>query len=107
MNRKPEIIRTIDLGYEQMWVFDGGPHARMRVLYGATWLTGEGDGADSVVGAGSERALRPGRSLIEALVPSRVQIVERAGRGSALLRRWWRAARRTVTRQQFGPVVAH
>jgi hypothetical protein len=107
MRSTTDVIRTIDLGYEQMWVFDGGPQARVRVLYGATWLTGEGDGADTIVGAGSERALRPGRSLIEALVPSRVQIVERAGHGSALLRRAWRVVRRFVTRQQFGPVGAH
>ena len=59
MNTPTETIRTIDLGYEQMLIFDGGRGARMRVLYGAAWLTGEGDPVDAIVGAGSETSRVP------------------------------------------------
>lgn len=76
MKTTAETARTIDLGYEQLFLFDGGPQARLRVLYGATWLTEEGEPGDVVVRAGHEVALRRGRALIEGLGPTRVQIVE-------------------------------
>jgi len=57
-------IRTIDLGYEQMMIFDDGRGDRVRVLYGATWLTREGDGEDTVLRPGAERALGNGAADI-------------------------------------------
>ena len=104
MRHGTETISTIDLGYEQMLTFDGGPGSRLRVLYGATWLTGEGEHGDAVVRGGSEVALRAGRTLVEALEPSRLQIVRGAG-GTSRWRALRQAARRFIARQQWGLVA--
>ncbi len=83
-------VRTIDLGYEQLLVLDGGHDTRVRVLFGGTWLTEEGVGGDAFVRSGAEVALRGGGSaLLEGLEPTRVQIVDARSRGF-----WQRAARR-------------
>jgi hypothetical protein len=109
MRSTTETTRTIDLGHDQMLVFDGGRDGRVRVLSGATWLTNEGDADDTILRAGAELALHRGRTVIEGLEPTRLQIVERAGRGAMLptawLRKLWRGARRHVTRLQFGPLL--
>lgn len=98
-------IRTIDLGHEQMMIFDDGRGDRVRVLYGATWLTHEGEGEDTVLRPGAERALGDGRTLIAALEPTRLQVLGAAGQRRPRLRtlaqRVWRWARRW----QFGPVA--
>jgi hypothetical protein len=83
MNGKAETVTTIDLGHEQLFLFDGGAGARVRVLYGATWLTEEGQPGDAIVGAGDEVPLHGGRTLIEGLRASRVQIVGPARTGLA------------------------
>lgn len=111
MKARAETIMTIDLGYEQMLVFDGGPETRVRVLYGATWLTVEGEPGDAIVQPGAEVALHGGRALIEGLAPTRVQIIERTGRGTGRraaqrLRQAWRSFRRQVERLQFGAATA-
>ena len=80
MRTTTETIRTIDLGYDQMMVFDGGRDGRVRVLFGATWLTQEDDAGDTFLRAGAEVALHGGRTVIEGLEPTRLQIVERPGR---------------------------
>jgi hypothetical protein len=100
-----ETIRTIQLDYDQIWVFDGGRDARLRVLHGSTWLTEEGAAADAVVCAGSEVPLHAGRTLVEALGPTRLELVERTAPGTALrsaLARWRSALRRAVARLQLG-----
>jgi len=76
MKGSAETVTTVDLGYEQMLVFDGGPDARVRVLYGATWLTEEGLRDDAIVGTGDEVALHGGRAVAEGLAPTRLQIVQ-------------------------------
>ena len=91
MNGKAETVTTIDLGHEQLFLFDGGAGARVRVLYGATWLTEEGQPGDAIVDAGDEVPLHGGRALIEGLRASRVQIVGRARAG--LMRRVGRRLR--------------
>jgi len=106
-----EAVTTIDLGYEQLFVFDGGPQARVRVLYGATWLTEEGRPGDTIVGAGAEVALHGGRAVAEGLGPTRLQIVEPRRRGAArrLGHRLLQAAhglRQLVGRLQLGAVTA-
>jgi hypothetical protein len=106
-----QTVRTIDLGYEQMFIFDGGPQARVRVLYGAAWLTEEGEAGDVIAGAGDEVALHGGRALMEGLGPTRVQIVETrppglARRAAAWLRRLALRARRALERQQLGARAA-
>lgn len=76
MRPTAETVTTIDLGYEQLLVFDGGRQARLRVLYGATWLTEEGKPGDAFVGSGGEVALHGGRTVVEGLAPTRLQLVE-------------------------------
>ena len=98
-------IRTIDLGYEQMMIFDDGFGERVRVLYGATWLTQEGDGADTVLRPGVDRTLCDGRTLIGALEPTRLQILSGSAHGRPLLRRLAQRAWRWARRLQLGPVA--
>lgn len=105
MKQPLETIRTIQLDYDQIWVFDGGRDARLRVLHGATWLTEEGRAADAVVCAGSEVPLHQGRTLVEALGPARLELVERARPWASLraaLAGPLRALRRAVARLQLG-----
>ncbi|MEW5881493.1 MAG: DUF2917 domain-containing protein [Pseudomonadota bacterium] len=102
MRWEPTTLRTIDLGYEQMLMFESHPGARVRVLYGSVWLTEEGVPHDSIAGSGDEVALRArGAALLESLAPARVEIVDRAPRAPwhrltdaafAVARRvrWWR-----------------
>jgi len=109
MRTTTETVRTIDLGYEQMMVFDGGRDGRVRVLFGATWLTHESETDDAILRAGAEVALRSGRTVIEGLEPTRLQIVERAGHRAAQPAVWlpgvWRSVPRHVTRLQLGPLA--
>jgi hypothetical protein len=107
MQTRAEVVTTVDLGYEQLFTFDGGPHSRVRVLYGATWLTEEGQTGDSVVVAGGELALHGGRAVAEGLVPTRLQIVEPrprsvARRAGPWLRQAARDLRRLLARLQLG-----
>ncbi|GAB4471545.1 MAG: hypothetical protein OHK0044_14800 [Burkholderiaceae bacterium] len=103
-------VRTIDLGYEQMLVFESRPGAKVRVLYGSVWLTEEGLPQDAIAGSGEEVALRArGAALLESLAPTRVEIVERVPNAPRLWRRLVdfagalaRDARRWRTRLQLG-----
>ncbi len=89
MSRELTVVRTIDLGYEQMLLFESHPGAKVHVLYGSVWLTEEGMPHDAIVGSGEEVALRArGTALLESLGPACVEIVERASRAP----RWWRRA---------------
>jgi hypothetical protein len=111
MKGEAETVTTVDLGYEQLFVFDSGPQGRVRVLYGATWLTEEGEPGDAVIGAGAEVPLHGGRTVAEALAPTRLQIVDRRPRGALrragyLLRRVARELRGRLDRLQFGAVGA-
>ena len=68
--------RTFDLGYEQLLTFLGRPGMRVRVLYGAMWLTEEGRTQDIFAGCGDEVTLRSGGlSVIEGLGAARVQVI--------------------------------
>jgi hypothetical protein len=87
MSWEPMTVRTIDLGYEQMLMFESHPGAKVRVLYGSVWLTEEGLPQDAIAGSGDEVALRArGAALLESLAPSRVEIVERVSHAP----RFWR-----------------
>jgi hypothetical protein len=69
--------RTFDLGYEQLLTFLGRPGTRVRVLYGAMWLTEEGRTQDIFAGCGDEVTLRSGGlSVIEGLGVARVQVID-------------------------------
>lgn len=110
MKRKAETVTTVDLGYEQLFVFEGGREARVRVLYGATWLTEEGQPGDAIVGAGGEVALHGGRAVVEGLGPTRLQIVRARPTGTlqsttGWLRRAARNLREQLGRLQLGTAV--
>lgn len=100
---------TLDLGDGQLHVVEAGRDARLRVLQGAAWLTVEGDPADAVLTAGSEVALCHGRSLIEGVGSTRVQLVVPLGRHprrlAMALRHAWHGLRRHVARLQLGAVA--
>lgn len=98
-------IRTIDLGYEQMLIFDDGRGDRVRVLYGATWLTQEGEDGDALLRPGAERMLCDGRTLIQALEPSRLQVVGAPSARRHPVRTLLRRARRWISRLQLGPAT--
>jgi hypothetical protein len=110
MRPTAETITTINLDHDQVLIFDGGRDGRVRVLHGAVWLTAEGELDDAVLRAGGEAAFGRGRTLIESLVPTQVQVTERAGRTAtrpaAWLRQAWRSARRSVARLQLGATTA-
>jgi hypothetical protein len=111
MKRRVETVTTVDLGYEQLFVFEGGREARVRVLYGATWLTEEGQPGDAIVGAGGEVALHGGRAVVEGLGPTRLQIVESHPNGSLQdaarwLQRLARNLRERAGRLQLGTAAA-
>jgi len=106
-----ETVTTINLDHEQMFVFKGGPQARVRVLYGATWLTEEGRPGDAVIRSGEELPLHGGRVVLEGLAPARVQIVATSRRGALRraadgLSRVLRGARRRLDPWQLGPAKA-
>lgn len=93
MKTYAQTVRTIDLGYEQFFIFAGQPQARVRVLFGGAWLTEEGVAHDSIVGAGDETELRgSGSVLLEAAGPTRVQLIEPAMPAPARSAQWLRRA---------------
>lgn len=106
-------VRTIDLGYEQILLLEGALGTRVRVLYGAMWLTEEGAPGDRFAGAGDEIALHaPGRALLEAVGAGRVEVHTPVARNriARVLAKCTRAitasARRWRAATQLGPVPA-
>ncbi len=106
MSHRPPTLTTIDLDHDQMLVLDHGRDQRVRVLFGGTWLTHEGEAADAFMHSGAEVRLPDGRSVLQGLGRTRLQIMgsdRRAGLDAgAWLRSLWRHVRRQVTRLQFG-----
>jgi Protein of unknown function (DUF2917) len=96
-------IRTIDLSGEQLSVFVGRPGERVRVLFGAIWLTQEGESGDVILGAGTELPLQGGRIVLEALEPARLQVLGQTCWPQPL-QRLARGLRYCATRLQLGPV---
>ena len=94
---------TIDLGHDQLAAFDATPGERLCVLYGAAWLTQEGEPGDSVLRPGDELPLRGGRILVAAIGSTRVQRGG-AARPAGALQRWQRRLRPWIMRLQLGPV---
>jgi hypothetical protein len=77
MTTARQSVRTIDLGYEQMLLIDAQPQTRIKVLYGGVWLTEEGRYEDTFLTRGEEFTLRGrGRSIAQALLPARLELVE-------------------------------
>lgn len=100
-------VSTINLEDAQLLVLDSRFRGRVRVLSGAAWLTEEGETGDAVLDAGSEHALRSGRSLIEGLGASRLRIEMAPASPADRLAGWLRSMRHdvrvAVARLQFGP----
>lgn len=109
MKSTMQTMTTIDLEDAQMLALDGDRHDRVSVLYGATWLTEEGEAGDTVLRAGGEHALGHGRVLIAGLGPTRVRVAVRtervATRLAAWLRRVLQEARWHIARLQLGPAA--
>ncbi|MEO7852141.1 MAG: DUF2917 domain-containing protein [Rubrivivax sp.] len=109
MSHRPPTITTIDLDHDQMLVLDNTRHRRdqrVRVLFGGTWLTHEGESGDAFMHSGAEVQLPDGRSVLQGLGRTRLQITQLHLRGglhaAAWLRRAWHRVRRQITRLQFG-----
>jgi Protein of unknown function (DUF2917) len=77
MNWSPTLIRTVDLGYEQMLLLESHPRTRIKVIYGGVWLTEEGQLQDVFASSGDEVALKSrGLAVVEGLGYARVQVME-------------------------------
>lgn len=102
-------VRTIDLDRDQLLILDDG-RGRLRVLHGAAWLTEEGRAGDAFVEAGAYCSFAGRRTVVGAVAPARLQIVDVAGRHRRPVTAGWqrlvRAVRRQVRRLQFGPLEA-
>ena len=98
--RPMNMVRTIDLGHEQMLVIEDRPGSCVRVLLGGVWLTEERHAQDRFARAGGGLCLQaPGRAVIEAIGPTRLQVfepVKRARDGWRRLVRLVDAARRAL-----------
>jgi hypothetical protein len=54
MSWEPQVVRTVDLGYEQLLVLESQRGAVIRVLHGGVWLTQEGLARDIFAEGGAE-----------------------------------------------------
>ncbi len=73
------LMQTIDLGYDQMLVLREQRGAKVRVLYGGIWLTEEGEPADRFLTGGEAAQVdRDGATVIEALAPTRLELLRPA-----------------------------
>lgn len=88
MSWEPEIVRTVDLGYDQMMVIESQRGALIRVVHGGVWLTEEGLSRDVFAQGGDDLPVEgDGRAVVQGLGYARIELVER--RGTAALARAW------------------
>lgn len=110
MDWGPMLVRTVDLGYEQMLMIESHPRQRIKVIYGGVWLTEEGVLQDAWLANGDEVALKSrGMALLEGLGAARILLLEeprRPGRIaralSSLFGRTLQSARTLRTRLHLG-----
>jgi hypothetical protein len=77
MDHLHTVVRTVDLGYDQLLMLHGRPGTRVKVLFGGIWLTEEGEAGDIFATRGGEVTLRSSkRAVIEGLGPTRVHVIE-------------------------------
>jgi|APLow6443716910_1056828.scaffolds.fasta_scaffold108112_2 hypothetical protein len=77
MDWGPTLVKTVDLGYEQMLVLESHPRTRIKVIYGGVWLTEEGQPQDVFAASGDEVALKSrGLTVVEGLGFARVEVME-------------------------------
>jgi len=87
MSWEPQIVRTVDLGYDQMLVIESQRGALIRVVHGGVWLTEEGLGRDVFAQGGDELPIESdGRTVVQGMGFARIQFVE-TGRSVAFVRR--------------------
>ena len=111
MDWGPMLVRTVDLGYEQMLMIETHPRQRIKVVYGGVWLTEEGVLQDAWLSNGDEVALKSrGMALLEGIGAARIQLLEEPRQPGFIARtlssafsRVLHAARALRTRLQFGP----
>ena len=85
MSWEPEIVKTVDLGYDQMMVIESHRGSVIRVVHGGVWLTEEGMARDVFAQSGEEIPLEgDGRALVQGLGYARVQFVEPRGPGATV-----------------------
>jgi hypothetical protein len=95
MSWEPQIVRTVDLGYEQLLVLESQRGAVIRVLQGGVWLTQEGLARDIFAERGAELPLEgEGRVVVEGLGAARVQLVSAASFSAT--RKWLLNSVRTI-----------
>lgn len=91
MSWEPQVVRTVDLGYEQLLVLESQRGAAIRVLHGGVWLTQEGLARDIFAERGAELPLDgEGRVVVEGLGAARVQLIDAVD--FSALRKWLRDA---------------
>lgn len=96
MSWEPQVVRTVDLGYEQLLVLESQRGAVVRVLHGGVWLTQEGLARDIFAEAGAELPLEgEGRVVVEGLGSARVQLVSTASFPAT--RRWLLNATKSIS----------
>ena len=79
MDWAPMLVRTVDLGYDQMLLLESHPRMRVKVLFGGVWLTEEGMRQDVFASSGEEVALKSrGLAVVEGLGVARVQVLQEA-----------------------------
>jgi hypothetical protein len=77
MDWNTTVVRTVDLGYEQLLLLESRPRTRIKVIYGGIWLTEEHRPEDVFAGSGEEVELKSrGLAVVEGLGYARVQIAE-------------------------------
>lgn len=114
MSWEPQVIRTVDLGYEQLLVIEAQRGAVIRVLHGGVWLTEEGLGRDIFAESGDQVLIEgDGRAVVEGLGATRVELVRSTGSIAAAGQRFKlyfnraaRALRSLRTRDQLGRTCA-
>lgn len=102
MKKRTPSIQTINLGYEQLLLIDAGDGSDMRVLHGATWLTGAREPANRVFRAGQRPDLQ--RSLMAAPTKLDLNPLHALGGWQQALPRLATALRHVRLQPQFGVV---
>ena len=86
MKHESTVLRTLDLPGGSVMPLHSVPGEQLRILDGRVWLTEEGSPEDAFLASGEEvRLASRGVAVIEALGPTRIQLVESVGIGRFVL----------------------
>src|SRR5882724_8734451 len=71
----PLSTRTVNLGHDQLLVFEDAARTHVRVIFGGVWLTHDDDRRDYLASAGDELMVdSKGRAILGALMATRLEI---------------------------------